>query len=114
MCRIQFDLNQIIVNLIFIKYFQDVIASNFTKVTIDCLDVSEIIKKYRPDDVLVLKMDIEGAEYDLILDFIKKDAIKLIDYIAVEFHPNLSPFNKTDDILISLINLFGIKSIKWN
>jgi hypothetical protein len=58
-------------------------------------------------------MDIEGAEYDLLQDFIKKDAIKLIDYIAVEFHPSLSPFKRPEDAFISLINLFRVRILPW-
>lgn len=32
-------------------------------------------------------MDIEGSDYDLLLDFLVKDFYKLIDYMVVEFHP---------------------------
>ena len=59
-------------------------------------------------------MDIEGAEFDLIQDFIRKDAIKLIDYLAVEFHDGLSPFKTQQDIFISLIKLFDVKFMNWS
>ena len=59
-------------------------------------------------------MDIEGAEYDLLQDFIKKDAIKLIDYITIEFHPYISPFKTPEDVFISTINKQGIKFMLWN
>ena len=59
-------------------------------------------------------MDIEGSEYDLIQDFIVKDAMKLIDYIAIEFHSFVSPFNRPEDVLYSLIKLFGVKFLSWN
>ena len=59
-------------------------------------------------------MDIEGAEYNLLQDFIRKDSIKIIDYLAVEFHSFISPFKKPEDLFISLVNLFGVKFLKWS
>ncbi len=58
-------------------------------------------------------MDIEGAEYELLQDFIRKDAMKLIDYIAVEFHPSLSPFGRPEDLFISLVKIFGVNFMQW-
>jgi hypothetical protein len=58
-------------------------------------------------------MDIEGAEYDLLQDFIRKDAFKLIDYIAIEFHNFLSPFKKSEDVFKSLIKNQGIQLLNW-
>ncbi len=59
-------------------------------------------------------MDVEGAEYDLLQDFIIKDAIRLIDYITIEFHSGISPFKTPDDVFLSLINKQGIQFMKWN
>ena len=59
-------------------------------------------------------MDVEGAEYDLLQDFIKKDAIKLIDFITIEFHSGISPFKSPDDAFISIINKHGIQFMQWN
>ncbi len=59
-------------------------------------------------------MDIEGAEYDLLQDFIRKDALKLIDYIAVEFHLSLSPFKRPEDLFVQLIRIFGVHFLPWN
>jgi hypothetical protein len=58
-------------------------------------------------------MDIEGAEYGLLQDFIKKDAFKLIDYIAIEFHPYVSTFKHPEDVFRSLIKNQGIKFMNW-
>ena len=58
-------------------------------------------------------MDIEGAEYQLIFDFIRKDIMKLIDYIAVEYHFKLSPYKTPEEVYTALINSFGIKFLEW-
>ena len=59
-------------------------------------------------------MDIEGAEYELLQDFIKKKVIELIDYIAIEFHPYVTSYKNINEILISLINLHNVKFINWS
>ena len=66
------------------------------------------------DDVIVVKIDIEGAEYDLLIDFIKKNALKLIDYIAVEFHTFVSPFSTAEQVFNKIIAENGIKFAQWN
>jgi len=85
----------------------DVLRSNQTKVTVNCVDIARIIKQYSPKDNIIVKMDVEGAEYDLLQDFIRKDAIKLIDYVAIEFHSDLSPFKRPEDLFISLIKILS-------
>jgi hypothetical protein len=92
----------------------DVIASNKTKVNVKCVDIARIINSYKKTDNIIVKMDIEGAEYELIQHFIVKDAIKLIDYLAVEFYNFVSPFNRPEDVLYSLIKLFGVKFLSWS
>ncbi len=82
--------------------------------TVQSLDIARIIKQYSEKDIVVIKMDIEGSEYDLLQDFTKKDVFKLIDYIAIEFHTNVSPFQRPEDVLLSLIQLFGVKFLSWN
>jgi FkbM family methyltransferase len=42
------------------------------KVTVKCMDLARLINQYNETDLIVVKMDIEGAEYDLLKDFHKK------------------------------------------
>ena len=92
----------------------DVIKSGKKKVKIRSVDVARIIKQYQKQDLIVLKMDIEGAEYHLLLDFLKKDILPFIDYMTVEYHPGLSVLSQAEDVFEALIKVFGIKSILWN
>ena len=70
----------------------------------------DVVKTLRLDDfdeaVDLLKMDIEGTEYDILIDLIKKDAFKYIDFIAVEFHEFVSPYKTPEDLFRHLIKLF--------
>ncbi len=88
--------------------------SNQKKVTVNCVDIARIVKQYSLQDNIIVKMDIEGAEYDLLQDFIKKEALKLIDYIAIEFHSYLTPFQRPEDVFLSLFKKQNIQFMRWN
>ena len=55
-----------------------------------------------------------GAEYDLMIDFINKGTLKLIDYFAIEYHPRIAPFQKPEEVFNKIIFSNGIKFAKWN
>ena len=91
----------------------DVIKSNTFKVTVQCRDIAKIISKYRSEDLVVLKMDIEGAEYDMLFHFYKNNVLKLIDYAAIEYHPALASIKKTSDVFSTILKLGGTKVADW-
>jgi FkbM family methyltransferase len=101
-----------------IKDHPDVISSDYKKVTINGIDISEILKKYNSDDEIVMKIDIEGAEYDLLLHLIKEGSLNLVDIIAVEYHPKIVKDSiKNFEILNNFFNqsfdFFNVKFIPW-
>jgi FkbM family methyltransferase len=96
------------------KQHPDSKRSGGKKVQVACKDIAEIINQYNERDLIVVKMDIEGAEYDLLLDFMQKDVLRLIDHIAIEFHPFVSPFKGTEDVLQAIIRLYGANFLNWN
>ncbi len=87
---------------------------NLIKKTVESLEIARIIKKYSINDTVIVKMDIEGAEYDLFLDFVKKDVFKLIDFIVIKFNSAMSPYKKPEDVIFSIINLLGAKFLIWD
>lgn len=64
------------------------------------LAVSELVtnasKKY---STIVVKMDIESAEYDVLDDLINSGAVNKIDYLYVEWHSQYFSSDKQDNIL---------------
>lgn len=56
---------------------------------VQTIDLSEFIRKL--GRVRILKMDIEGAEVDIIEDLIKKGTDKLIDHFFIETHDHKMP-----------------------
>lgn len=65
--------------------------------SINCLNLSEFIKNnFKESDKIIIKMDIEGAEYDVLEEMIKDNTIKWIDSIFIEFHSHF--FNNKEEI----------------
>jgi FkbM family methyltransferase len=69
----------------------DVIA-NKLKQTKPCVDLARLLRQYKQSDYVVVKMDIEGAEFELLVHLIKENVLGLIDTIAIEYHKYMSPY----------------------
>ena len=88
--------------------------SKSNKTIVNCVDLAKLLKdNFSMEDLIIVKMDIEGTEYDILIDLIKKEALKLVDYIAVEFHEFVSPFKKPEDVLKKMIETTGVKFLSW-
>lgn len=61
---------------------------------VDMITLDAVMKKLGHEEIDVLKMDIEGAEYGVIDDIIKKSIFPR--QILVEFHHRFSPFSISD------------------
>ena len=87
--------------------------SGVKEIQVACLDVASMIKQNDINDFIVMKIDIEGAEYDLIFDFIRKDAIRWIDYFIVEYHSFINRFKNPEAVFNSLLSLYGSNVSEW-
>lgn len=56
-----------------------------SKITVDCLTLNDLLKKYRIKRIDLLKMDIEGGEYELVKNWTASEW-ELIDRIVMEYH----------------------------
>jgi FkbM family methyltransferase len=55
------------------------------------IDIADFIKRrFVRDDFVVVKMDIEGAEYNVVPRLLETGAVSLIDEIFVEIHTNIN------------------------
>lgn len=81
------------------------------KIEIKTIDFSKwIFNNFNRNDFIVLKLDIEGAEYDVLDKMINDDTLSYINDLYVEFHghkmnPNISHKNKR---IIDIIEKTGI------
>jgi len=69
---------------------------------VDCFDFSKWLKQFKEDDYIIVKMDIEGSEYEVLSKMLEDGTDKLIDKLLVEWHDKkLSTDNsKTQEYLI--------------
>jgi len=68
---------------------------------VDTITISELIKFYNLNKISLLKMDIEGAEYE-IFNKLESDVFEKIDSFLIEFHDNYE--NKIELIIQKLKN----------
>jgi len=90
----------------------------FEKQIVECIDFTNYLyeKKLSGYDFIVVKMDIEGAEYSIIdslYKFFKKENIKLIDYLIIEFHPKTLRNIKNQDKYLKYLEKMDIEISKW-
>jgi len=88
------------------------IWDHFKKVQIQCFDFSEWIKVFK-DDYLIVKMDIEGAEFPILEKLITDGTDKYINQLWVEMHPNkVKEYTTADaDNLLGRLNCGSVR--RW-
>ena len=62
--------------------------SHNQRYTIDFVDY--LLRNVKESDFVVVKMDIEGAEYDIVPDLIARNATYLVDEMFMEVHTNIN------------------------
>lgn len=84
-------------------------------ISVEAIDFSEYIKSYKKDNVLV-KMDCEGAEFDILEKMIIDGTITIPSALYVEFHPNKVPEYTTTykNDLVKRIRQLGVKIEEWH
>jgi FkbM family methyltransferase len=68
--------------------FHNSIYKNMYKdsIEVECIDLDEFVRQIECDAEIYLKLDIEGAEYEVLELLIKNETINRIHKIYVEFH----------------------------
>lgn len=70
-----------------IDYTGRVQNKQFPTITAQCVDIACFIQDCKPHyDRIILKMDIEGAEYDILDRLVEKDLLGSVDKLYCEFH----------------------------
>jgi FkbM family methyltransferase len=60
---------------------------------VNTIDFSEFLLSFNEDDYLVVKLDIEGAEYEVIESILNSGAINRVNELFIEWHDHF--FNKS-------------------
>ena len=61
----------------------------------------------------MVKMDVEGAEYDLLVHLILNNAAQFIDLMAIEYHKDVSFLKTPEQVLNFMLKTSGVRLAKW-
>ncbi len=85
-------------------------------ITVECVDFSKILNKYNKKNFnVIVKFDIEGAEYKILRHLINNNTIENISEIYIEWHhvDLVSENINTTNQLIKELTKRGVKVYKW-
>jgi FkbM family methyltransferase len=85
--------------------------------SVDSVDFSLLVQRLsRPDDYIVIKMDIEGAEYKVLRKMLADGIFRLIDEIYIEFHERfvLDESPEANRALMEAIEKQGAIAYEWD
>jgi len=81
-------------------------------VKVKCIDFAKFIDSFDDDDYLIIKLDIEGSEYEVLEHLIKTNKIVKIKELYVEFHDYF--FNKNSTEIKNKLLSYDIKcNFNW-
>ena len=88
------------------------------EIMVDAIDFSTwVFDNFDPEDEIILKMDIEGSEYEVLHKMCDDETIKFIDKLYIEFHWEKIGLEKEDhDYLLSRLGDLEIEewdAIEW-
>ena len=70
----------------------------FTSIRVDCCTLDKFFLEIKEDKIFFLKVDVEGAEYSVLLGADKLLRTGLIDYLQLEQHENDMRTNHSSEI----------------
>jgi FkbM family methyltransferase len=81
-------------------------------INVKCIDFAKFLNSFSNDDYIIVKLDIEGAEYDVLNHLINTNTISKIKELHVEFHDMF--FNKnSEEIKNKLSNYNIVCNFNW-
>jgi FkbM family methyltransferase len=87
-------------------------------VPVPCIDLSKFVElNTSEDDFIVMKLDVEGAEYDILDKMLEEMTLHRISHLFVEFHAkyftNLEEMQQREFNLVQKIRAEGINLHHW-
>lgn len=82
---------------------------------VETIDFSSWLKSnFYFEDKIILRMDIEGAEYEVLRHMIDTKAINLIDHLIIEFHHQKInyPLEKHNQLIDELRNIVTLRKLE--
>jgi len=84
-------------------------------IKVTCIDLNEFILQFNKDDYIVLKLDIEGAEYEVIPHLIEGGSIRYVNEFYIEWHDVRVGVPASENYrLTNELNGLGLSVTEWN
>lgn len=71
-------------------------------IAVRAISMDTLLNENKPDKIDYLKMDIEGAEYDILSEASPKEWLKKVKYLSIEVHNTTAV--KNEDGILKLVN----------
>jgi len=86
------------------------------KITVPCIDLSRWVKdNFDKDDYIILKMDIEGAEYHILYKMLEESTAGYINEMWIEWHfTNQQKYKDLSVLMADSIKEYGVKLVDWD
>ncbi len=89
-------------------------VSDNISVNIPSINLANFIKKIKKDNYIILKLDVEGAEYEILNHLIEEDIIPLINEFHGEFHPDKIDKPELKDLETKIFKHFNDNKINFH
>jgi len=82
--------------------------------SVQACNISEYIKQFNDNDYIVLKLDVEGAEYDILEYMMSNGSLKRINLLYIEWHNQFFPEKKNSyQNILTYILYHSINYREW-
>ena len=61
------------------------------QISVPAIDLAVPMLRLRPDEIVLIKLDVEGYEFELLPHLLVSGALCLVDYLHIEWHPSVLP-----------------------
>lgn len=108
--------------------YQTNIGYKFETIQVTCIDINKFINglNIQKDDYVIMKLDVEGAEYDIIPYMIQNKTFEFINEFFIEWHnwrasrcprpSNVHRYKSTEDLLYEQLikDMFNLDCKFWD
>ena len=88
-------------------------VSNNISVDIPSINLATFIKNLKKDNYIILKLDVEGAEYEILNHLIDEGIMPLVNEFHGEFHPNKIDKPELKDLETKIFKYFNDNKINF-
>ena len=85
-------------------------------VEVESIDIADILKQYSEDDYIVVKLDIEGSEFEVCRRLLESDELLKVNELFIEWHTRMmqSESIESENKLKNLIRNLGVNLHDWH